>query len=109
MKPINEETDHLNRLVGNLLDMSRIEAGALNPAPPVERALRNPGKRPAAHPPYAQDYRIEIDIPEDLPLVPVDFMQIDRVFVNLVSNSAKYAPVGTVIQIYCPSARSPFL
>ncbi len=96
---INEETDHLNRLVGNLLDMSRIEAGALNPVRQwnhlseiLESAL---GRIHRA----LQDYRIEMDIPEDLPLVPVDFMQINRVFVNLISNSAKYAPVGTVIQV----------
>ena len=99
LETINEETDHLNRLVGNLLDMSRIEAGALYPARQwnqlseiLESALQRIHR-------MAQDYRIEIDIPEDLPLVPVDFMQIERVFVNLISNSAKYAPIGTVIQI----------
>ena len=99
LETINEETDHLNRLVGNLLDMSRIEAGALYPARQwnqlseiLESALQR-----IHH--TAEDYRIEIDIPENLPLVPVDFMQIERVFVNLISNSAKYAPAGTVIEI----------
>jgi two-component system sensor histidine kinase KdpD len=79
--------------------MSRIEAGALHPARQwnqlseiLESALQRIHRS-------VQDYRIEINILEDLPLVPVDFMQIERVFVNLISNSAKYAPVGTVIQI----------
>ncbi len=99
LETVNEETDHLNRLVGNLLDMSRIEAGALNPVRQwnvlteiLESALQRIHRT-------AQDYHIETDIPDDLPLVPVDFMQIERVFVNLVSNSTKYAPLGTVIQI----------
>ncbi len=99
LETIDEETDHLNWLVGNLLDMSRIEAGALNPvcqwnqlSEILESALQRLHRT-------AQDYQIEIDFPEDLPLVPVDFMQIERVFVNLISNSAKYAPVGTVIQV----------
>jgi two-component system sensor histidine kinase KdpD len=99
LETIDEETDHLNWLVGNLLDMSRIEAGALNPvcqwnqlSEILESALQRLHRT-------AQDYQIEIDFPEDLPLVPVDFMQIERVFVNLISNSAKYAPIGTIIQV----------
>lgn len=99
LETIDEETDHLNWLVGNLLDMSRIEAGALNPARQwnhlseiLESALQRVHRT-------AHDYQIEIDFPDDLPLVPADFMQIERVFVNLISNSAKYAPSGTSIQI----------
>lgn len=96
---IDEETDHLNRLVGNLLDMSRIEAGALNPnlqwnllSEIVESAARGIHRALA-------DYRLELDLPDDLPLVPLDFMQMERVFANLLSNSAKYAPPGSLIEI----------
>jgi two-component system sensor histidine kinase KdpD len=96
---VDEEADHLNQLVGNLLDMSRIEAGALEPSRQwnsiseivsvaLERMKRD-----------LEDYRVEVDICEDLPFIPVDFMQIERVFINLLSNSAKYAPKGTVIRI----------
>jgi two-component system sensor histidine kinase KdpD len=99
LETINEEIDHLNNLVGNLLDMSRIEAGALHPSRQwnqlseiLESALQRIHRT-------TQDYRLEIDFPEDLPLVPVDFMQIERVFVNLISNSTKYAPPGSAIQI----------
>jgi two-component system sensor histidine kinase KdpD len=46
------------------------------------------------------DHRLEIDIPEDLPLVPVDYALMEQVFSNLLSNSLKYAPAGTLIRIH---------
>lgn len=96
---IEEETDHLNQLVGNILDMSRIETGALNPqrrwnslAEIVHEVLKRMGSSMHSH-------RIAIEIPSDLPLVPVDYLQLQQVFTNLLSNSAKYAPPGTLIQV----------
>ncbi len=96
---VDEETDQLNRLVGNLLDMSRIEAGALKPdlnwnelAEIVESACHR-----MRH--VLEGFKLTIDLPDDLPLVPVDFMQIERVFTNLFSNSAKYAPPGSEIHV----------
>jgi two-component system, OmpR family, sensor histidine kinase KdpD len=96
---IDEEADHLNILVGNLLDMSRIESGALRPqrhwnvlSEIVESVIGR------MHRPL-ENHRLEIAIPENLPLLPVDFMQMEQVFTNLLSNSAKYAPGGTVIRI----------
>jgi two-component system sensor histidine kinase KdpD len=100
---VEEEVDHLNRLVGNLLDMSRIESGALKPQrqwnvlvdifdSALERMRR-----------AAEAYRIETDLRDDLPLVPVDAAQLEQVFTNLISNSLKYAPSGSVITIgACP-------
>jgi len=96
---IEEETDHLNRLVGNLLDMSRIEAGALKPDRKwnslreiVEGVVRR------MHDPLAH-HRLELDVPEELPLVAVDYLQMDQVFTNLLSNCLKYAPPGTAVGI----------
>jgi two-component system sensor histidine kinase KdpD len=96
---IDEETDHLNQLVGNLLDMSRIETGALKPqrgwnslAEIVNGVLKR--MRPAL-----QQHTIELKIPTDLPLLPVDYLQMEQVFTNLLSNSAKYAPPGTMIKM----------
>jgi two-component system, OmpR family, sensor histidine kinase KdpD len=96
---VDEETDKLNHLVGNLLDMSRIEAGALRPNRrwndlaeivdgTVERMHRT-----------LKDYRLRIDIPDDLFPVPVDYAQMEQVFTNLLSNCSKYAPGGSTIQI----------
>lgn len=96
---IDEESDHLNRLVGNLLDMSRIESGALKPqrqwnllADIVEETLTRMRRA-------TERYHIENDIPEDLSLVPVDAVQMGQVFTNLIDNSLKYAPAGTAIRI----------
>ena len=97
---IEEETDQLNDLVGNLLDMSRIESGALKPQKQwnsiSEIAI---GVAIKLHK-HLENHHLEMDLPEDLPLVPTDFVMIGQVFVNLISNSVKYAPEGTPISIW---------
>jgi two-component system sensor histidine kinase KdpD len=96
---IEEETDQLNTLVGNLLDMSRIEAGALHPQrkwndlEDILSAALARLKQAARH------HRLETAVPEDLPLIPVDFVQIQQVFINLIGNSLKYSPDGTTIRV----------
>jgi len=102
---LEEETDQLDRLVGNLLNMSRIEAGALQPqrrwnhlaeiVAGVMDRLRQRRIAGAA----AAAYIFEVDIPEDLPLVPVDYVLMEQVFTNLISNSIKYSPAKTTIKI----------
>jgi two-component system sensor histidine kinase KdpD len=46
-----------------------------------------------------QQHRIEVDVRDDLPLVNVDFVQMEQVFTNLLTNSLKYAPPGSMIRI----------
>lgn len=99
LSAVDEEADYLNYLVGNLLDMSRIEAGVLKPnrqwnvlseiVDGVVERLHRP----------LEGYRVEIAIPDDLPLVPVDYAQMEQVFINLLNNSIKYAPSGSLIKI----------
>ena len=96
---IEEETDHLNLLVGNLLDMSRIESGVLQPkrkwhvlseiVAEVLHRMQSLTKR----------HVIQIDISEELPLVFVDYLQMEQVFTNLISNSIKFSPEGTTVSI----------
>jgi two-component system, OmpR family, sensor histidine kinase KdpD len=96
---IDEEADHLNMLVGNLLDMSRIESGALKPKREwniLSEILSGVLVR-MRH--LAEAHRVEVDMPENLPLVSVDYVQMEQVFTNLVSNSLKYAPVNSIIRI----------
>jgi two-component system sensor histidine kinase KdpD len=45
------------------------------------------------------EHKLLVDLPEDMPLLPVDYVQIEQVFTNLLSNSMKYAAAGTVIHI----------
>jgi two-component system sensor histidine kinase KdpD len=99
LRAVEDETDHLNMLVGNLLDMSRLESGAMRPQrrwnvlleivqSVVERMSR-----------LADGHRLVVDVPEDLPLVPVDFVQMSQVFTNLISNSLKFAPSNTPVRV----------
>ncbi|MBV9380588.1 MAG: sensor histidine kinase KdpD [Streptosporangiaceae bacterium] len=88
----DESLDRLTHLVDNLLDMSRLQAGALSlfPRPAgldeiVARALDNLE-------PLGRD--IIVDIPESLPAVRVDPAILERVIVNLTENALRYSPAG---------------
>lgn len=96
---IDDEADHLNMLVGNLLDMSRIESGALKPKREWNILAEIVGSVLVRMKHLAKDHKLEVDIPESLPLVPVDYVQMEQVFTNLVSNSLKYAPANTIVCI----------
>ncbi|HEY7063788.1 MAG TPA: ATP-binding protein [Chloroflexota bacterium] len=96
---IEAEADRLNRLVGNLLDLSRIEAGVLRPEKEwypisalVEDVLGRLGPLAARHP-------ITVDLPESLPPVELDYVEIDQVLSNLLENALKYTPPGTPIRV----------
>jgi two-component system, OmpR family, sensor histidine kinase KdpD len=94
-----EEAERLNRLVGNLLSMTRIESGAiklrLEPGDiqdVIGTALEQLGTRVA-------ERHIEINIPENFPLVPMDFTLIVQVVVNLLENAVKYSSKDSLIQV----------
>ncbi len=94
---ISQETDRLQRLVSNLLDMSRLESGALTIrrdayalADIVQRALRN----------LPHDGRsVEVIVPDDLPPVDVDAARIEVVLRNLLENAFKYTPEALPVRI----------
>lgn len=102
---IEEEADQLDRLVGNLLNMSRIEAGELKPLRKwqhldeiINGVIQRTQHRTSVQE-SQQTHKFNIDIPEDLPLVLVDYIQMEQVFTNLFSNSMKYSPLGSTIQV----------
>jgi two-component system, OmpR family, sensor histidine kinase KdpD len=104
---IEEETDHLNQLVGNLLDMSRIETGSLKPqrkwnslAEIAAGVLKRMG-------PALQRHRLRLEFPPDFPPAPVDYVLLEQVFVNLLSNSSKYAPSETEIVVRARTQPGP--
>ena len=96
---VEEEIDHLNMLVGNLLDMSRIEAGALAPQQKPNMLSEIVSAVRARMRKALQAYTLEVDVHDDLPLVNVDFVQMQQVFANLLTNSMKYSPPGSTIRI----------
>ena len=96
---ILEETDRLNRLVGNLLDLARIRAGALTPTRQpgamdeiVEVVLARMRSRLA-------DHVVTADLPATLPDVSVDPVQLDQVLTNLLENAGRHAPKGSEIRV----------
>ena len=99
VEAIDDEADHLNMLVGNLLDMSRIDSGALKPKREWNILSEIVGSVLARMKHLAEGHQIEVEVPENLPFVPVDYVQMEQVFTNLLSNSLKYAPVNTKICI----------
>jgi two-component system sensor histidine kinase KdpD len=94
-----EETERLNRFVSNLLDLTRLDAGALVPKREtcdLHDLLGSAIKRLAR---ALANHKVEIDIPEPFPLVEVDFLLMEQVFVNLLDNAAKYSPPESVIAV----------
>lgn len=94
------EAERLNYLVNNLLDMSRLESGAvhlkLEPCDVEDLigvVLEQMGSRLRHH-------AVTINLAPDLPLVPLDFVLVAQVLVNLLDNAAKYSPEGTEIELY---------
>jgi two-component system, OmpR family, sensor histidine kinase KdpD len=101
---ILEETDRLNRLVGNIMDLARIRAGALVPAreaAAIDEIVQAVIARMRAQ---LTGHTIRTNIRADLPDVFVDSDQIDQVFTNLLDNAVHYSPPGGEIQI----SASPF-
>jgi two-component system sensor histidine kinase KdpD len=96
---IDDEADHLNMLVGNLLDMSRIESGALKPKREWNILSEIVGSVLARMKHLTVEHKLKIDVQESLPLIPVDYVQMEQVFTNLISNSLKYAPASTTVSI----------
>ncbi|GBR07382.1 sensor histidine kinase [Acetobacter oeni] len=94
---IREEAERLNRFVGNLLDMTRLEAGALHPrkervdlaevaASALSRATR-----------LLADHRVVLETEPDLPMPLLDDVLLEQVLFNLLDNAGKYTPTGSRI------------
>ncbi|WP_234053437.1 MULTISPECIES: sensor histidine kinase KdpD [unclassified Xanthobacter] len=94
-----DEAERLNRFIANLLDMTRLETGAMQPNASfyfagdiVGAALRRASKILARH-------RVEVDISSDLPMLKTDAVLFEQVLFNLLDNAAKYAPAGSLVLI----------
>jgi len=99
LSTVLDESERLNRFIANLLDMTKIESGAMEPnyawhyvGDIVGSALRRAAKITAEH-------RTEVDMPPDLPMLRLDPVLFEQVLFNLVDNAAKYAPAGSTIRL----------
>lgn len=96
---ICNETDRLNRLVGQILDLSRMRAGSLHPQR-VPASIEEIVVGVVTRLDRTLDGRgVVLDIPPDLPDARLDVLQVDQVITNLVENAAKFSPPGTTIRI----------
>ncbi len=96
---IDEETDRLARLVANLLDLTRIQGGALKPEKEwneIGEVIASVTDRLA---PLVQSHLLRVVIAPDLPPVACDFVEIAQVLANLIENAAKYSDPGTEIAV----------
>lgn len=99
LRVVQEEAERLDRFVGNLLDMSRLEAGALGSKAQVvdvseaaAAVIARMARRLAGH-------RVREDIPDDLPFVHADPLLLEQALVNLLDNAVKYSPSGSEILV----------
>jgi two-component system sensor histidine kinase KdpD len=98
LETISEEAHRLNRLVQNLLEMTRLEAGVQvkkdwHPLEEVVGAALSHLER------LLREHPVRASLPKDLPLVPLDDVLIEQVLINLLENAVKYTPPGTLIEI----------
>jgi two-component system sensor histidine kinase KdpD len=94
-----EEAERLNRLVGNLLDITRLEAGAMQlhrEACDVQELIGSALEQIGTP---LKDRQVNVEISPKIPLVPLDFVLFSRVLVNVIDNALKYSPVEKLIEI----------
>jgi K+-sensing histidine kinase KdpD len=94
-----DEAERLDRLVANLLSLSRIEAGALHPvlqAAQLDELVTDRVRRLST---VLRDVRVDTDVPADLPLVDADYTLLDQVITNLLENAVRHAPPHSTVRI----------
>jgi two-component system sensor histidine kinase KdpD len=99
LQSIVDESERLNRFIANLLDMTKLESGAIAPnAAPhdlreiVGSALRRADKILAGH-------HVELEFDRDLPMLALDAVLFEQALFNVLDNAAKYSPSGSTIRI----------
>jgi two-component system sensor histidine kinase KdpD len=95
----HQEALRLNRLVRNLLDMTRLEAGALSIGKELQPIEEVVGAALTRLEDRLRDREVGTNIPSDLPLVPFDSILIEQVLINLLENAIKHTPPGTPIEV----------
>ncbi|HKD24083.1 MAG TPA: sensor histidine kinase KdpD, partial [Rhizomicrobium sp.] len=99
IQTIQDESERLNRFINNLLDMTRLESGAITVrteatdlADVIGSAIRRASRVLGAH-------RVKVEMTPDLPMPKLDAVLLEQVIFNLLDNAAKYAPPGSEVAV----------
>jgi two-component system, OmpR family, sensor histidine kinase KdpD len=96
---VGDEADRLDRLVANLLSLSRIEAGSLAPdrqAVPLDELFTDRVRKLNR---VLRNAHVQVDVPFTLPLAEADYTLLDQVLTNLLENAARHSPDGGMIRV----------
>lgn len=96
---ILDESERMNRLIRNLLDMIRVETGSLEVQKEWQPLEDTIGVALLRLDERMKDHPVQVKLPPDLPLVPLDAVLLEQVFINLLENAARYTPAGTPVEI----------
>jgi len=96
---ILQDSQQMGRLVANLLDMMRVESGALQVQKEWQLLSDVVGVALLRTEDQLREHPVTTSIPQDLPLVPIDEILLEQVFVNLLENAAQHTPAGTAVDI----------
>ena len=99
VQTISEEADRLNRLIQNLLDMTRLESGAVQVRKEWHALEEIVGAALMRLDDRLRERPVTTHLPADLPLIPLDAALVEQVLVNLLENAVKYTPPGSPIEI----------
>jgi two-component system sensor histidine kinase KdpD len=99
LSDIENEARRLSRIVSNLLDLSRMESGTLHPERSWYDVAALIDDVVGRLRPLTQDHPVDVRVPEDLPPVSLDYVEIDQVLSNLLENAARHTPPGTAIVV----------
>src|SRR5205085_518454 len=99
LSTVCDEAERLDRIVANLLSLSRIEAGAFAPerqAVPIDELIADRLRKLGG---LLRHVRVQVELAGDLPLVDGDYTQLEQVVTNLLENASRHAPPGTMVRI----------
>jgi len=96
---LREQSRRLHRMVDNLLDMARLRSGRIDLQRDWQSLPELVAASARALSPWLDPSRLRFDWPEDLPLVEIDAVLMDRVFSNLLENAVKYSPPESAVHV----------
>jgi two-component system sensor histidine kinase KdpD len=99
VRSIHQEASHLDRLVNGLLEMTRLESGAVTIKAEPQSLEGVIGAALQRLDSLLRDRTVQVSLPDNLPLVPIDALLMEQVFLNLLDNAARYSPPESPIDV----------